>query len=272
MTLPSRKTLLGNAVSLGVLGWIYGGDLADALRARSAEVAAFTFLPSPVMPAVVLTLAALATLVVVFGLARGRVEDFKGYRLLPILLVGALFVDLVAAESRVPLSSLDIASMSMQRFHQLAQEQTSEQAVPDDPRVLQPLLEELGRPPYLVRGELLQSWSLQVRKDCEGPVSEAPGVRPGTLLYCVAPERKGAWVTMVGLPGEQRFGDPAVVSTGGEPRFLLVRPVPPDEAPGADGAFRDDAVSPEKPEPVAPGPVPPPAPASPDAGTSIVQP
>ncbi|MCP3144081.1 hypothetical protein [Pyxidicoccus xibeiensis] len=267
MTLPSRKALLGNAFCLVALGWIYGGDLADAVRARSAEVAAFTLLPSPVLPAVVLALTALGTLVVAAGLARGRVDDFKGYRLLPILLVGALFVDLVLAESRVPLASVDIASMSLQRFHQLAQELTTEQAVPDDPRVLQPLLEELGRPPYLVRGEPLQSWTLQVRKDCEGPVREAPGVRPGTVLYCVAPERKGAWVTAVGLPGEQRFGDPAVVSVGGETRFLLVRPVPPDEdAPG--GAFRDNPVSPE---PVPPEPVPPAA-APPDAGTSSVQP
>jgi hypothetical protein len=248
MTLPSRKTLLGNALSLAALAWIYGGDLSDALRARGAEVSALTALPSPVGPAVVLALAAIATAVVIGGLARGRGEGFKGYRLLPILLVGSLFVDLVLAESRVPLASLDIASMSLQRFHQLAQALATEQAVPDDPRVLQPLLEELGRPPYLVHGEPVEAYALQVRKDCEGPVREAPGVRPGTLLYCVAPERKGAWVTLVGLPAERRFGEPAVLSAGGEPRFLLVRPLPRDEEP--PGAFRDEA----------------------DAGTSSVQP
>ncbi|MBZ4419590.1 hypothetical protein [Myxococcus sp. RHSTA-1-4] len=239
MTLPSRKTLLGNALSLAALAWIYGGDLSDALRARSAEVSALTSLPSPVGPAVVLALAAALTAVVVAALVRRKGEGFKGYRLLPILLVGSLFVDLVLAESRVPLASLDIASMSLQRFHQLAQEQATEQAVPDDPRVLQPLLEQLGRPPYLVRGQPVEAYTLQVRKDCEGPVREAPGVRPGTLLYCVAPERKGAWVTLVGLPAEQRFGAPAVLSAGGEPRFLLVRPVPPEEEPS--GAFREEA-------------------------------
>lgn len=257
MKLPSRKTVLGNVLALGAIAWIYGGDLTDALRARSAEVAAFLAVPSPVRPAVVLALAALATAVVAWGLARGRDEGFKGYRLLPILLVGALFVDLVLAESRVPLDSTDVASMSLKRFHQLAQELTSETAVPDDPRVLQPLLEELGRPPYLVRGEPLTAWALQVRKDCEGPVREAPGVRPGTLLYCVAPERKGAWVTLVGLPAGERFGDPAVLSARGEVRFLLVRPIPPDEEPQPE-AFRD---------------APPPEPApGPDAGTSSLQP
>jgi hypothetical protein len=256
MTLPSKKTLLANLLSLAAIAWIYGGDLSDAVRARSAEVAAFTTLPSPVGPAVVLALALLATLVVIGGLARGKEEGFKGYRLLPIVLVGSLFADLVLAESRVPLSSLDIASMSLQSFHRQAQELTSEQAVPDDPRVLQPLLEQLGRPPYLVRGEPVAAYTLQVRKDCEGPVREAPGVLPGTLLYCVAPERRGAWVTLVGLPAEQRFGVPAVVSSGGETRFMLVRPIPPDEEGAA--AFRDEEVARE-------------APAA-DAGTSSVRP
>jgi hypothetical protein len=256
MTLPSRKTLLGNVLSLAGLAWVYGGDLADAVRARSSEVAAFSTLPSPVGPAVVLALSVLATLVVVGGIVGGKAEGFKGYRLLPILLVGSLFVDLVLAESRVPLSSLDVASMSLQRFHQLAQEMATEQAVPDDPRILQPLLEQLGRPPYLVRGEPVAAYTLQVRKDCEGPVSEAPGVLPGTLLYCVAPEKKGAWVTLVGLPAEQRFGPPAVVSARGETRFLLVRPTPPDEDP--PGAFRDGDVPAEARDG--------------DAGTSSVQP
>ena len=256
MTLPSKKTLLGNLLSLTVLAWIYGGDLSDAVCARSAEVAALSALPSPVGPAVVLALAVLATLVVIGGMARGKAEGFKGYRLLPILLVGSLFVDLVLAESRVPLASLDIASMSLQRFHEQAQALATGLAVPDDPRVLQPLLADLGRPPYLVRGAPVEAYTLQVRKDCEGPVREAPGVRPGTLLYCVAPERRGAWVTLVGLPAEQRFGVPAVLSARGETRFLLVRPTPPAEAPAE--AFRDEGAAEEG--------------SAPDAGTSSVQP
>lgn len=257
MKLPSRKTVLANLLSLGAIAWIYGGDLMDALRARDAEVAAFTALPSPVRPALVLALGVLATGVAAWGLARGREEGFKGYRLLPILLVGALFVDLVAAEKRVPLDSTDLASGALLRFHQQAQELVSESAVPDDPRVLQPLLGELGRPPYLVRGEPLEAYTLQVRKDCEGPVREAPaGVRPGTLLYCVAPERRGAWVTLVGLPAGERFGLPSMLSARGEVRFVLVQPVGVEEEPGA---FRERERGPE-------------AASGPDAGTSSVQP
>ncbi|NTX12619.1 hypothetical protein HUA74_01135 [Myxococcus sp. CA051A] len=260
MKLPSRKTLLGNVLSLAAIAWIYGGDLADALRARTADVSALVELPSPVRPAVVLALAALATAVVVLGgLARGKVEDFKGYRLLPILLVGALFADLVLSESRIPIDSTDMASMSLQRFHKLAQALSTQDAVAEDPRVLQPLLEELGRPPYLVRGEPLTAYALQVRKDCEGPVRDAPGVRPGTLLYCVAPERKGAWVTMVGLAEENRFGAPELLSAGGKLRFLLVQPAISDEEQAEPGdAFRE-----------VPGPA---AEDGTDGGTSSLQP
>ncbi|AKQ64303.1 hypothetical protein A176_001215 [Myxococcus hansupus] len=246
MKLPSRKTLLGNALSLIAIAWIYGGDFYDAVRARSADVSAFIALPSLERPAVVLVVATLATLALLVGLFQGKEEGFKGYRLLPIVLVGALFVDLVLSESRTPLTSTDMASMAIQRFHQSVQERTSALEVPDDPRMLQPMLEELGRPPYLVRGETLNSYALQVRKDCDGPVREAPGVRPGTLMYCVAPERLGAWITLVGLPAEVRFGSPAIVSVGGEARFLLARPIPPDEAePGT--AFRDSQASPSSP-------------------------
>lgn len=247
MTLPSRKTLLGNAVCLGAIGWIYGGDLMDALRARTAEVSAFSALPSLVRPSVVLALTAVAVLAALWGLLRRQPEGYKGYRLLPILLVGALFVDLVASESHVPLDSTDVASMALQHFQQGARELATRDAVPADPRALQPLVAELGAPPYLVRGVPVSEYALQVRQDCEGPVRDAPGARPGTLLYCVAPERKGAWVTLVGLPAETRFGPPAILSAGGEPRFLLVRPQDPDDAGAEEGEgapFRDATAGP----------------------------
>ncbi len=228
MKLPSRKTLLANAACLLLLAWLYGGDLLDGLRARDAEVSAFTVLPSVNRPAGVLVLGVLALGGVVWGLMRRRGDEYKGYRLLPILLVGALFVDLVVAESRMPLGSTDLATMSLQYFHQLAQEQATQEAVSADPALLRPLLDKLGRPPYLVRGQPLQGYTLQVREGCEGPVRSAPGIQPGTFIYCVAPGRKGAWLTLVGLPAERRFGEPDVLSVGGEVRFLLVRPIPPD--------------------------------------------
>jgi hypothetical protein len=244
MTSPSRKLLLANAGCLLLLAWLYGGDVRDALLARSEEVAAFTVLPSLVRPAAVLVIGALALGATVWGLLRHRGEDYKGYRLLPIVLVGALFVDLVFAERRVPLGSLELASMSLRSFQSQAQELATADAVPADPAVLNPLLEKLGRPPYLVRGQPLSQYTLLVRQDCEGPARSAPGLQPGTLIYCVAPGRKGAWITLVGLPAERRFGAPDVVSVGGEARFLLVEPIPPGEEasppiPPSEEPFRD---------------------------------
>jgi hypothetical protein len=252
MTLPSRKLLLANAGCLLLLAWLYGGDMRDALQARSAEVAAFTELPPLVRPAVVLVVGVLALGAALWGLLRSRGDDYKGYRLLPLVLVGALFVDLVFAERRVPLGSLELASLSLQSFKSQAQQLATADAVPAEPMVLSPLLEKLGRPPYLVRGQPVSQYTLLVRQDCEGPARSAPGLQPGTFIYCVAPGRKGAWITLVGLPAERRFGTPDVVSVGGEPRFLLVEPIPPAEESAPPGLpsgspFREPKLQEEEP-------------------------
>ncbi|HEX8700287.1 MAG TPA: hypothetical protein VF815_15680 [Myxococcaceae bacterium] len=259
MTLAaSRKTLIINGLCLLLVAWLYGGDLSDALQAREAEVSAFTSLPPLIPPIIVLTLGTLALGVVVWGLLRRRGDDFKGYRLLPIVLVAGLFMDLVFAERRSPLDSTDLASMSLQRFHGLAQELATADAVPAEPAVLHRLLEDLGRPPYLVRGKPADEYTLQVRQDCEGPVRSASGLQPGTFIYCVAPERKGAWITLVGLPAEERFGLPDVLSVHGEARFLVVQPSAPEPESAGDDAFRDlgptggevPPATPPSPEPV----------------------
>jgi len=229
MTLPSRQTLLLNLACLLALLWLYGGDLWDGIRARSAEVSAFLAPPPVLWPAVVLA----ATLVVlgvgVWGMATDRAEGFKGYRLLPILLVCALFLDLVLAENRVPLDTEAVASLSLGQFQQKAQALVRNGKVPADPDILRPAVEELGQPPYLVRGERVRAWSLQVRRDCSGPVAQAPGIEVGTLLYCVASEGDRAWVSLVGLPAGSRFGMPAVYSTEGKPYGVVIQEVPPEE-------------------------------------------
>lgn len=234
MTLPSRKVLLANAVCLLGLLWIYGGDARDALQAQSAEASAFLSLPDLLRPSIVLGLTVLAVGGVVWGLLRRQGDDFKGYRLLPILLVGALFVDMVFAERRTGLPSSQLADMSLQYFQGLVQQQATTDAVPADPAQLRSLLEKLpGHPPYLVRGQPSEAYTLQVRQDCEGPVRSASGLQLGTLIYCVAPGRKAAWITLVGLPAERRFGTPEVLSVEGEARFYLVQPLPPEEGDAA---------------------------------------
>ncbi|CAM4395300.1 hypothetical protein [Corallococcus exiguus] len=240
MSGPSRKSLLTNVLCLGALGWIYGGDLSDALRARTEEVSALLTPPSAVRASIVLGLAGAGLVVFLAGLLRKKPEGFKGYRLLPILLVVALFVDLVLAESRTPLDPPEMASVALQRFQGEAQKLATVESVPTRSQVLQPLVDALGSPPYLERGASVPAYTLQVRTDCEGPVRDAPGARAGTLLYCVARDGKQAWVTLVGLPAEVRFGAPAVLSQRGEPRVAVVRaqiPADPEEndvLPGID--------------------------------------
>jgi hypothetical protein len=255
MKLPSLKTLLGNAACLLALVWLYGGDLLDASRARSAEVSAFTALPSRVWPAGVLAATVGVLGVVLWGLVRGRGEDFKGYRLLPILLLCALFAGLVRAENEVPLPSEDLAAMALSQFEERAKALSDGRTVPADPAVLQPLLAELEPPAYLVRGQRA-AWSLQVRQQCAGPVQEAPGLTVGTLIYCVAPDRQTAWVSLVALPAGERFGLPAVLAVDGKAYVAVVQPTLREEGTEEPLAL---PLAPEPPEPAV-------APEDPDAG------
>jgi hypothetical protein len=247
MKLPSTKTTLANAVCLLVLLWLYGGELYDALRARSAEVAAFLAPPPVSWPAVVLVVTVGVLGVVAWGVWRERPEGFKGYRLLPIVLVCSLFFDMVRLENQVPLRPEDVAAMSLSHFQQKAQELVRGNTVPTDPALLRPLLEEMGQPPYLVRGSRAPAWSLQVRQGCQGPVAEAPGLEVGTFIYCVAPERDTAWVTLVGLPVGERFGLPAVLSVEGEPHVAIVQPALPEEGVGELPRSEPFQVPPEPP-------------------------
>jgi hypothetical protein len=241
MSRPSLKTLAANAACLLALGWLYGGDLFDAFQARRAEVSALVAIPSKAWPLAVLSLTAGALAVGVWGLWRGRGEGFKGYRLLPILLLCALFVDLMVAENRGPLRSDEVAFLSLYRFQELAQALATARSVPKDPAQLSPLLKELGAPPYLVRGVRPGSYSLQVRHECEGPVLQAPGAAPGTLLYCVARDHSTAWVTLVGLPAGERFGSPAILSLDGEPAVKQVRALPQEkQGEQAPEPFREE--------------------------------
>lgn len=224
MKIPSRQTLALNGLCYLVLAWLYGGDLMDAVRARSADVAAFLAPPPFVWPTVVLAAMAGVLGIGVWGVLRDRGDDFKGYRLPPILLVVALFADLVLSEGQIPLRSEEVAFLSLGHFREKTQALVREGRVPLSPEALRPVLEEMGQPPYLVRGVRADAWSLQVRQGCEGPVAEAPGLEVGTFIYCAAPGGTRAWVTLVALPADKRFGLPEVLSSEGSPSFALIEP------------------------------------------------
>jgi hypothetical protein len=110
--------------------------------------------------------------------------------------------------------------------------------VPTDPAVLKELEQRMGQAPYLVRGQPVGAYTLQVRQDCQGPVQDVSGARPGTVFYCVAPGRSQGWLSAVGLPPGERFGSPAVLSAQGGPFSLQVTPRPPADDEGELEAAR----------------------------------
>lgn len=213
---PSRALLVVNLVALLLLLWIWGSDIVAHFQIQRSEVSAVIDPPVLWLAVVVVLLAIVFAGVVVFGVRAGRGPDFKGYRLLPILFLLAGFLTLfVLGESRSPFKPADQAAVALHIFSRAATELGGEGPVPADASQLDPLVKELGAPPYYVRGEPVPHYSLQIRQDCEGPIGDAPGARPGTILYCVARDRRVAWVTLVGLPFEEDYGEAEVFSRRG---------------------------------------------------------
>jgi hypothetical protein len=225
-----RATIAINAALGALLLWLYLGDVSDVVRAQSSELAALSALPSLPFAAAALaaTLAGLG--LTVFGLTSKRDKSWRGYRVMPIVAVVALFIDLfVLSGGHSPFPSSTRAVAAVELFEQHATEAGSPNAVPSDTRVLEPILQSLGTVPWLVKGESVSDWKVKIFDACTGPKLDAAGERAGTFLYCVDATRSQAWVTLVGLPAEQRFGAPQVVTQGGVPLMGLVRTLPQPE-------------------------------------------
>ncbi len=232
-----------SAAGLAVLFWLYGGDIADYSRATEAPVSALSELPRLWFAVVALAAGSVAAGAFAFGLARRRGPEYRGYRLAPIAVVVALFVDLlVPASVSVPGGSAERLALALQLFRARAEDLATPRGVPDRPEALEPLLAELGPPPYLVAGRRAPGFSLQVRTGCSGPVAEAPGAAVGTLVYCVASDRSRAWVSAVALPAETRFGAPAVFSRRGVAQAVVVMaPTSDDGAESEPGSAAEDS-------------------------------
>jgi hypothetical protein len=102
-----------------------------------------------------------------------------------------------------------------------------------DPGALQQLVAQLGSEvPFFVKGERVPAWKVEVRERCPGPASDAGSASVGTLIYCVSTDRALAWVTVVGTPFGQVFGERAVISTEGlwVGEVHLAPEQPPEEA------------------------------------------
>ena len=231
---PPRPSRLDGAVHVGCLAlllWLYGGDLMDAARARTATVSALGQVPDVVFAGAAVFAALAAAAVGGSGFLRQRPAGWKGYRLVPIVTVVVLFVDLfVLSSARLPITATDRAALAVQVFAQRASERSTSEAVASRPAELEALAAELGPAPYLVRGEPVQRFSVSVREGCDGPATDPAGASAATFLYCVAKDRKRAWVTLVGLPWGTRFGEAALFARGGEPVAGQVAAIQPLEA------------------------------------------
>ena len=229
----SRGTLIVNAVFFALLLWLYGGDLLDAFRIPSAEVAALTGPPNAVFAGVVLLLAVACLAATLWGALSGKGGEFKGYRLLPIVGVVAIFVDLFLISSeKLPVSSADQLAYGLSEFRSAVQAKSSERTgVLTDEAALREELARLPSPPYMIRGVRPQAYTLQVRYDCDGPVNDAPGAQAGTVIYCVSADRKKAWITAVALPIGEKFGSPTIFRRGDEVLFGAVDTTPVEVPP-----------------------------------------
>lgn len=215
MTPPPKSTWIPAAVAFAILAWMYGTDVADAIRARTSEVAALTALPNPFYAAGVLCFALAAVAAFVAAMAQRRPADYRGYRLLPILTVLVLFVDLFV----LPNPSAALPAFTTSRAVELLAQQAR---APDgrlitDAATLEGIAARMEAPHYLAGGVRVPSYAVKVHTDCAGPLLSAAGERAGTLLYCLSAAQDHAWITAVGLPDDQRFGDAAIFSVGGVP-------------------------------------------------------
>ena len=180
--------------------------------------------------------AVVATGLMLVGLARWRKP-----KLLTALIIAVLATDLIVLSStRSPLSTEVRAKAALQVMTEGAQALATTKAVPDTAADLEPALPLLGPVPWLVHGERPAQWQLELHFGCSGPLAKADGAPVGTVLYCVAPERRRAWVTLVGLPLGTERGEAGVVSMApdwvGEVSLAREDAEPPDpaEAPDVD--------------------------------------
>jgi hypothetical protein len=217
MRLPSRATVVIDVTCVVALFWLYVGDVLKDRHALSAEAAAVTALPNMAFAVAALALTLGVAAVAAWGAWRSKPESFRGYRLPPIAFVLIVFVDLFVFSSATGATLPAPAQLAeaMETLTGRLQAQTNAHSVPTEPGALRALVAGLGQPPYLARGQRVPQYTLELRSGCEQPVLEAPVAPLGTIFYCVAAGGVEAWLTVVGLPAGEPFGEPRLFSVDG---------------------------------------------------------
>ena len=228
--MKSRVTLLINGLCGLSLAWLYLGDALDSLHARTAEVSAYLEPPNLGFAVAVLLATAVGTGATVLGMVQRRQNNWRGYRLMPIVTVVVLFIDLFLFKaSQSPLNASDRTSLTLQTFAEAASAAASVTAVPQNSAELQAMVEQFGSPAYRVNGAPAKAWSVAVRQGCSGPVNARKDEPLGTLFYCVSVDLKAAWISAVTLPVGTYFGAPQLFTQHGELVFSTVNARIPEE-------------------------------------------
>ncbi len=221
------------ALFAAFLLWLYVGDLIRFFRAQAAPVTMLNELPSLGLSLVgtVVALAFTGTLVLVAARRQPRAWRPRDFSIAAALFL--VFIDFVILSAkRSPISAESRLLMAIQSVADDATRAAAIESVPRDPNLLRSFLEGVGAVPLFVEGERVPEWKLELRERCTGPALEPGSATPGTLIYCVAGDRKRAWVTLVGTTLGQSFGAPAIVSTEGDWVGEVVAAAPPEEPAG----------------------------------------
>ncbi len=216
-----RGALWANGLALALLLWIGIRYLLIGLEVRSASVVALTAIPPwPLYAGFVALAAALAGLVGL-AVARRATPESKVFRLLPVASAICLSTHWFVLPTAVPPIALD--QLAIQELADVPSLVTPDSygLLPVDAEPIAAALRTLPCP-YLRNGQPMTPWALSVVRDCTGPIVELPpGIQAGTLLYCVAADRRKAWMSGVGTASSligrgllQYQGRPAMVALG----------------------------------------------------------
>jgi len=222
--------ILAVVATLGSL-WLVGDQLMLAWGARSHEVAHLETIP-PLwfwIPSLLVVVAGGA--VAALGPRSGRDPRLVRVPLIVFMLVA--FVDGWVMPDVRP-DGLDLDALgSVKVFAGIVEELAGAMGkLPATEKDLQPALDQMPPPPFLVKGTRPAAWKIKLRSGCQGPSTAVDDTPPGTYLYCLNGDASVAWITAVGLTSV-RYGAPEILSHDGKPVIAAARvPTPGALAPG----------------------------------------
>jgi hypothetical protein len=209
------RAIVGHALFVAFLGWLYGGDLVRFVQAQRSPVSALPVVPSIGLALLGLVATIALAVTVVLSVVQQRPASWRGRRLALLGAATLVLVDLgLIASRRTPIAVEESLALAVQGFAEAASEASAPEVVARDPQLLEGLL-TTSPVPLFVGGERVPRWRLEVRERCAGPATEVGRATPGTLVYCVASDYRRAWVTLVATAGAQPFGEAAIVGADG---------------------------------------------------------